>query len=497
MRIESETEWLLEAIDFLGKRFFVVSPQFEILAASQSTQRSFLHNIIGQKCYDVLYGRSSPCVNCAVKEAMAGKEPIFRPKPDADIETGRMSCDYVYPIYKDGQLRAFASLQLELPTKQGLEDVLQRSNTFLRKLLASAVDAIIAADKKGRILIYNEMAARILGYDAKRAHQEIEIRDLYPGDMAYEVMKELRGEEYGGKGSLRSYQVDLLAKSGEAIPINLNASIVYEGDKEIATIGIFHDMREELRIKEELGKTQIQLLQAEKMASLGMLAAGVAHEINNPVAIMIEESGWIEDLLEDEEFKTSKNLEEFKRALNQINTQGNRCREITHKLQSFARKTDSTIQPVQVNEIIEDIVTLSAQRAKYTNVELKTRLQTDLPTVRISLSEMQQVLLNLVNNALDAIETEGGTVTLSSRSSRGRILVEVVDDGPGIPKTDLDRICEPFFTTKPVGKGTGLGLFICYFIIKTMGGKIDVNSIVGVGTTFSISIPVSDEALSR
>ena len=490
MSVESEKEWLLEAIEVFFKRFFVVSPQLEILAASRSTQSAFQDNIIGQKCHDLLHDRSSPCINCPVEEAMAGNEPIFRQKPGADGKIGRISCNYTYPIYRKGHLKAFASMEFDLPTREGVEEVLQRSNTFLHKLLASAVDAIIAADKKGHILIFNEMAAKILGYDAKMAHQEIEIRDLYPDDMAYEVMKKLRSDDHGGKGNLRSYQVNLLAKNGVAIPISLNASIVYEGDEEIATIGFFHDMREELRMKAELEKTQIQLLQAEKMASLGMLAAGVAHEINNPLAVMIEEAGWMRDLLDDGELQTSENLEEFNRALKQIDTQGKRCKEITNKLLSFSRQSEPKIQSVQINEIIEEVVALSLQRAKKASVKLKTKLQKDLPTVQISLTEMQQVLVNLINNAMDALETDGGTVTVSSRSARGLMIIEVADDGHGIPSDELSKIFDPFFTTKPVGKGTGLGLFICYFIIKTMGGRIDVNSIAGVGTTFIISIPI-------
>ncbi len=493
MRGESEKKQLLRAIDAFGKRFIVISPEFEILAASRSAHSASHHHIIGRKCYSVLHDRSSPCVNCAAEAAMASKKSSLRPKPDMDVVVGRMPCHYAYPIHQDGKIDAFVSMEIDLPTRQGLEDVLQRSNAFLRKLLVSAVDAVIAADKKGRILIFNEMAGKILGYDAEKALEEIDIGDLYPGDAAHEVMAKLRSEDHGGKGHLQYYHVDLMAKNGETIPVHLNAGIVYEGDKEIATIGFFHDMREELRIKEELEKTQLQLLQAEKMASLGMLAAGVAHEINNPVAIMIEEAGWMGDLLEEEEFRKSDNLEEFKRALKQINTQGKRCKEITHKLLTFARKTDSSVETVRVNEVIEDVVNLSVQRAKYANVELKTNLRADVPATRISPSEMQQVLLNLINNAMDAMEEAGGSITLSSGVDQGRILVEVADDGPGISRADLNRIFDPFFTTKPVGKGTGLGLFICYFIIKTMGGKIDVVSDIGAGATFSIRIPVRDE----
>ncbi len=430
-----------------------------------------------------------------MKESTARDKPGL-PKQDAGFDDRSTPCRYAYPLYKDGKIEAFAIREFDLQIWQELEGKLQRSNTFLHKLLVSAVDAVIAADKKGRILIYNEMAAKILGYDTDTATQEITIVDLYPNNTAYEVMEKMRSDDFGGKGNLRSFHVDVITKNGETVPIRLNAAIVYNGRREIATIGYFHDMREELRVKKELKKTQMQLLQAERLASIGMLATGVAHEINNPVAIMIEESGWIKDLMEEEEFQSSKNLKEFNRALKQIHTQGNRCKEITRKLLSFARKTDSDVQTAYLNDIIEEVVSLSLKRTKHAGVKLKTRLQKDLPSTLVCASEMQQVLLNLINNALDAMENTGGTITLSSRMAHGQIMMTIEDDGPGIPAADLSRIFDPFFTTKTVGKGSGLGLFICYSIIKSMGGKIDVLSELGTGTNFNISLPVQAEVLT-
>ncbi len=243
----------------------------------------------------------------------------------------------------------------------------------------------------------------------------------------------------------------------------------------------------------EKEKMNEQVIETGKMASLGELAAGIAHEINNPVAIMVEEAGWIGDLLEEEDLKESKNLEEFKRALQQINTQGKRCKEITHKLLSFARKTDSTVKNVQLNELISELVSLSAQMAKYNKVTIETDLQENLPLVTVSPSEMQQVLLNLINNALDAMEKTGGVIKITSKISKlekDHIVIIVEDNGPGIPEANLPRIFDPFFTTKPVGKGTGLGLAICYGIINKIGGKIDVHSKVNEGTRFRIWIPI-------
>ena len=250
------------------------------------------------------------------------------------------------------------------------------------------------------------------------------------------------------------------------------------------------DQEKEMADKEKDMMSQ-QVIDSGRLASIGELAAGIAHEINNPVAIMIEEAGWIQDLMEEEEFKESDNLTELHRALKQINTQGKRCKEITHKLLSFARKTDSRIIEISINDLLKEIVYLSSQRAKYSNIEIHTQLENGLPTIAASETEMQQVFMNLVNNALDAMEKSGGRITLTSKRMGDDVEVAVADNGPGIADANLTRIFDPFYTTKPVGKGTGLGLSICYGIIKKIGGDIEAHSAKGQGTTFKIRIPVS------
>ncbi len=252
-------------------------------------------------------------------------------------------------------------------------------------------------------------------------------------------------------------------------------------------------VRQVAELDQEKEMMNEQIIETGKLASVGELAAGVAHEINNPVAIMVEEAGWIEDLLEEDDLKESENLSEFRRALNQIHVQGKRCKEITHKLLSFARKTDSRIHEIELNELVEEVVGLSAQQARYNNVEIRVHLQEQLPPMRMSPTEVQQVLLNLINNALYAMDGRGGVIDVYTRRKEENVVIEVSDTGPGIPESNLARIFDPFFTTKPVGKGSGLGLSICYGIIKKMDGDIDVRSVVGEGTTFTVRIPIKPD----
>ena len=247
-----------------------------------------------------------------------------------------------------------------------------------------------------------------------------------------------------------------------------------------------------IRADKEKEMLNERVIEAGKLASLGELAAGIAHEINNPVAVMVEEAGWIQDLLEEEDLAQCKNLEEFTQSLKQIRIQGVRCKEITHKLLSFARKTDPRPTNVQVNSLIQEVVDLCQQRARYATVKIITNLDPELPQVHVSPTEMQQVLMNLINNSMDAIDGRGGTVQVNTTVRDNSVVIEVADDGPGIPEPYLQRIFDPFFTTKPVGKGTGLGLSICYGIITKMGGKISVSSAVEIGTTFRIQIPLKN-----
>ena len=236
---------------------------------------------------------------------------------------------------------------------------------------------------------------------------------------------------------------------------------------------------------------QKQVVETGKLAAIGELAAGIAHEINNPLAIMVEHAGWIDDLMKAENVAVLKNFPEVENSLREIEIQGRRCKEITHKLLSFARRTDSRVQETQLNDLAQEVAGVSAQKARYGNTVIRLDLAPDLPTVRISPTEMQQVLLNLVNNAIDAMNKTEGVIVIRSRLEDAWVAMEVEDNGQGIPEANMARIFEPFFTTKPVGKGTGLGLSICYGIIDKSGGTISVDSTPGQGTTFTVRLPVS------
>jgi len=240
-------------------------------------------------------------------------------------------------------------------------------------------------------------------------------------------------------------------------------------------------------------RQMVMLREAEhtdKLASIGRLAAGVGHEINNPLAIISEKAGLIEDLLEmttDFEYKDT-----IKRSLEGVYQSVDRCKAITHRLLGFARRTEVTEEPLQVNEIIGEVLQFLENAMLYSRIKLELHLQENLPQALSDRLQLQQIFLNIINNAIDAIG-KGGVISITTHLVAGDIRVVIQDNGPGIEKHVLPHIFEPFYTTKETGKGTGLGLSITYGLIKKLGGDITVRSVVGQGTAFTITIPVHSE----
>lgn len=234
-----------------------------------------------------------------------------------------------------------------------------------------------------------------------------------------------------------------------------------------------------------------KVIETGKLASVGELAAGIAHEINNPVAVMVQEAGWIQDIIDDAEPGSIPMVEEFEASMNKIRAQGARCKQITHKLLSFARKTDPVPKIVNINDVVSESIALCEHRIPSSSNMIQADYGEDLPKVRLSPSEAQQIFVNLINNALDEIETKVASLKITTRLEDNYVVVDVSDNGPGIPDHILPRIFDPFFTTKPVGKGTGLGLSICDGIVKKWGGVITVSTAKGMGTTFHVKFPAS------
>jgi len=243
----------------------------------------------------------------------------------------------------------------------------------------------------------------------------------------------------------------------------------------------------ELAIR-NLHDKQGQLVEAEKLASLGRLAAGVAHEINNPLAIINEKAGLMQDLLVmSADFEQKQNIID---QIEGITGSVNRCRTITHRLLGFARRMDITIEPLNLNEAIRETIEFLKSDILTKSAHLDLNFAEDLPEIRSDKIQLEQVFLNLIKNAVDAIATGGEIAITTSRKDEEAVQVFISDNGAGIPKDKLNHIFEPFFTTKERGKGTGLGLFVSHAILRKLGSGIHVQSEAGKGTTFILDIPI-------
>ena len=231
-----------------------------------------------------------------------------------------------------------------------------------------------------------------------------------------------------------------------------------------------------------------QMIVTERLASLGTLAAGVAHEINNPLAIIQESTGWMRQLIEKDELKDMPRLDDFSKALDKVEKSVERASRITHQLLGFVGKAETVITEVNLMNLAGETIQLIAHEAKNRDIQVVCKFEPSPGPIWSDAYQIRQVLLNLLTNAMHAVNS-GGTITISAEDVGDSQVITVGDTGPGIPVENLAKIFEPFFSTKAPGQGTGLGLFVSRGIIEKLGGTIEVDSKIGQGARFRVSLP--------
>ena len=258
----------------------------------------------------------------------------------------------------------------------------------------------------------------------------------------------------------------------------------------LLTWAIFNRANKLVTLQMEADRTRLQLEHAAKLASVGELAAGIAHEINNPLAVINEEAGLIEDLI-NPEFGPTTETEELLPHLHTITKSVFRCRDITHKLLGFVRKEEVELRSYDLGKVIDGVVDgLLGKRPAVSNIEIVRNYSSQISEIETDANQLQQVLLNIINNAIDALEGQPGRIAIRTFARAKKVCIAVSDSGMGITAEQMSNIFMPFFTTKEVGKGTGLGLSVSYGIVKNLGGDIEVQSKVGEGSTFTILLPL-------
>jgi PAS domain S-box-containing protein len=489
---KNHTQLILDSIPY---RIMVVNMDMTIDTVNQPFLNELglsYDDVQGKPCHLVKYGLNQPCDKlgrvCNIRQRLdeiKEKKPVSVYKEFLN-DDGKTRYDVVTiaPICnEEGELIQILEASRDVTERFLLEQEVGKSNTFFQNMIQSTVDGIVVSDTKGNVLIWNQGMEALTGYSALEMTDRGHLSSFYDIDVAKENMRKMRSDQHGPPGKLNPTNMTITTKDGEKIPVTLSASIITIDGKETASVGVFRDMREVLQMRKDLEDAHLQLVESERIASIGRMAAGVAHEINNPLSGILIFAEVLKENLKD-------NPQHFKDA-NEIIQQTLRCKRIVSDLLEFSRQSVGKISSFSVSELIDKTLLLLVNQALFQNILITKQIDSDLPSMVGDMAQLQQVFTNLFINAADAMEGNGRLdIKARFESEKNQFHIHVSDTGPGIPENLREKIFDFFFTTKAPGKGTGLGLTITKNIISLHGGNIAIDSPPEGGTTFMIEIPL-------
>ncbi len=485
-------------LDSLPYRLMVVNEDMTISMVNKTFLKEnnlTYEEALKKKCYKVRYQRQWPCYEmgerCYLNEVKkTGKtvSTILELK-GASGET-RFDVVTVSPIFDDqGNIVQVLEAARDITDRITLQREAQKSKVFFQNVIQSSVDGIVVTDTKGHVLIFNEAMERLTGYSAEEIMKYGHLRNFYNIDIAKKNMQKMRSDQHGPEGKLHPTNMSIITKSGEKIPVTLSAAIIRSEGKEIGSVGAFTDMREILQMRKELEDTHLQLVQSDKIASVGRMAAGVAHEINNPLAGVLIYA----ELLKESFKNNPQHLED----INEIIKQTLRCKKIVSELLEFSRQSIGKESAFELEKLIDTCLNLLTKQAAFQDIRIVKEIEPGMPTMLGDMGQLQQVFTNLFINASDAMKGVGKLhINAEYLSKESKFVIRVSDEGPGIPVEIRDKIFDIFYTSKPVGKGTGLGLSISQNIINLHGGSIRFECPPEGGTTFIIELPLESAEAS-
>ena len=384
-----------------------------------------------------------------------------------------------------GKTTGFVEIVRDITLRRRLARELRETKEFLENIMESSVDGILTTDLKGKITYQNRAMQELFAYPIEEV-LGTHISHFYVRGIqqARDIMDLLKANERA-----ENYEMEVRRKKGEILTILTSLFLLRdENGQLIGTAGIFKDVTEQKRLEAKLKATQASLVEASKMRALGELVSGVAHELNNPLMA----SKTILHVI-------FKNLNEDcpeRERLEIIRKCNDRIEKIVEHLREFSRQTKPEFHEIDINQPIENALIITGQQLLNHNISLVRKLSEDLPKVMGDPNQLEQVFLNLISNARDAMDdiTVPKELTISSYLSDHEgpplIVVSVKDTGVGIPEENIDKVLEPFFSTKPVGKGTGLGLSLCFGIIEAHQGRIEIKNRQDKGTEVKVLLPV-------
>ncbi len=484
---------LVTMFDSVSETVYVSDPEtHEVLFANRVVREAF-GEVVGRKCYEAFQGFSEPCPFCTNPQ-LFGPEAV----PEVTWELYNHQLERWYHCvdraidWPDGR-RVHFQTATDITDRKKAEDALRESEELYRVTFESIPDVItVSRMEDGRYVKVNDGFCALTGYSRE------EVIGKTPFDLDIFVNPEDRNKMISllrEEGKVSNLEIQFRIKDGTILDSLLSAESFRYGGED-CLVAVVKNITSIKHIEKEKAKLETQLFQAQKMEAVGTLASGIAHDFNN---ILQAISGYVQ-LMQLDAAETHPQSE----YLNWISAAIERAAELTHRLLAFGREVEVELKPLDLNREVENTVRMM-ERTIPKMIEIQTRLADGLKPVRGSPVQLAQVLMNLGTNAADAmpdggrlvIETEN--VQLDEEYCRARpglqpgeyVLLTVSDTGCGMDKETLQRIFDPFFTTKEVGKGTGLGLFTVYGIVKNHGGHITCSSEPGQGTTFKLHLPAA------
>jgi PAS domain S-box-containing protein len=360
---------------------------------------------------------------------------------------------------------------------------LHQARSYLRCILQNATDLIFATDAEDAVISFSKGGEKVLGY----SWEEIvgrPIKNFAEDEKSFGYLIATCKEE----GSAVGLDVPFRHKDGKRVFCNISLLNLTNPEGEtVGSVGICQDITQWKKLQEDL-------IRVDRLAEIGRIAAGVAHEINNPLAVINEVSGWVGEVVGDAKGLSPKDRQELEVAVTKIGGQTRRCRTITHKLLDFSRDSAPTKNEFDIVALLKETIGFLHPEVKYTSIKIDLHAGGRPLLVNSDKRLLEHVFVNFITNAIHAVQErteDAGHIEITAVRTKSDVEISFKDDGIGIPVEVQARMFDLFYTTKPPGKGTGLGLSICKNIVKKLGGHITLESQVGVGTTFTVRIPVS------